>query len=90
MKSRPSRILSLAALLVLLAGAATWVATGAHVGWTQTSTVTQQRDEITGIVYPVRQPGFIAGVEVPAGAAVLAAILAGLGWTLGRRGSARA
>lgn len=90
MKSRTTRSLRLAALLVLLGGLGTWFATGRHIGWTQTSVVSLQRDEITGIEYPVRQPGFIAGVEVPAVATALALTLAVIGWSLQRRATVRA
>jgi len=89
MKSRTTRSLRLAALLVLLGGLGTWFATGRHLGWTQTSVVSLQRDEITGIEYPVRQPGFIAGVDVPAAATALALTLAALGWSLQRRATVR-
>lgn len=75
---RLSRVLRGLAVTVLVAGLATWFATGTHVGWTQTSAVQMQRDEITGIDYPVRRDAFIAGVEVPVLAAVAAAALAGL------------
>ncbi len=64
-----------AALSVLLVGVGTWFVTGAHRGWTQTSTFTLQRDEITGIDYPVRRRTFVAGVEIPLAAAVLATVL---------------
>lgn len=65
------------AALAFLAGLGVWLATGRHVGWTQTSTVVMQRDEITGIDYPERRPGFVAGVEVPfAGIAVALASVA--------------
>lgn len=90
MKSRTTRSLRLAALLVLLAGLGTWLATGRHVGWTQTSVVSVQRDEITGIDYPVRRDGFIAGLEVPAFATVLATVFASSSWLLQRRTVARA
>lgn len=89
MKSRTARSLRLAALLVLIGGLGTWFATGRHLGWTQTSVVTVQRDEITGIEYPVRQPGFVAGVEVPAAATAFALTLAVLGWSLQRRATVR-
>lgn len=56
--------LRVAAAGVLLAVLALWVATGAHRGWTQTSKVTMQHDEITGIDFPVREKAFVAGVEV--------------------------
>lgn len=65
MKStRLSLTLRIAAVVVLSAVLVTWIATGRHTGWTQTSIVTMQRDEITGIDYPVREPGFVAGLEV--------------------------
>lgn len=85
-----ARILRLAALAILVAGVGTWVATGRHVGWTQTSAVSLQRDEITGIEYPVRREAFVAGVEVPALAAAVAAALAAGSWFAGRRAAARA
>lgn len=77
---RLPRLLSFLALAFALAGAGVWVATGAHVGWTQTSVVTMQRDEITGIDYPVRRAAFVAGVEVPAAGAGVAAMLAAAAW----------
>lgn len=86
MKShRLSRNLRRSALAVLLLGVLVWAAAGARLGWTQTSTVTMQRDEITGIEYPVRQDAFRPGVEVPALALAFAGALAGLGWVTARR-----
>lgn len=86
--SRSRQLLRLAALGALSAGLGTWAATGARVGWTQTSVVALQRDEITGIDYPVRHAAFVAGVEVPALGAVTAAVLAGLSWLPARRATA--
>lgn len=60
------------ALAVFVAGLGVWLATGAHRGWTQTSVTEQKRDEITGIDYPVRRSAFIAGVEIPSLATLLA------------------
>ena len=76
---RPSRLapaLRLAAIAFLLATVGVWVATGAHRGWTQTSKVVVQHDEITGIDFPVREKTFVAGVEVLALGAGLSAALA--------------
>ncbi len=84
---RLPRTLRYAAAAVLLAGLGTWFATGRHLGWTQTSVVSIQKDEITGIDYPVRRDAFVAGVEVPAAAAGLAAALVGFSFVLGRRRS---
>jgi hypothetical protein len=79
MKSRQlSRLLRWSALLVVVLGLTTWFASGARVGWTQTSAVSMARDEITGIEYPVRRDVFLPGVELPLGAIGLAALLGGL------------
>ncbi len=74
-----------AALALLLGGFGVWLATGAHLGFTQTSLVTIKRDEITGIDYPERRPGFVAGVEIPLGTAAAAIALALLSLAADRR-----
>jgi hypothetical protein len=56
-----------------------------RVGWTQTSIVTIQRDEITGIDFPIRRRAFIAGVEVPVLATATALLVAGLSVLAQRR-----
>lgn len=76
--SRLSRRLRAAAVVLVLAGLGVWAAAGARLGWTQTSTVAMQRDEITGIDYPVRRAAFLPGVEVPLAAAAFATLLASL------------
>ena len=78
------------ALAVVALGVGLWVAAGARLGWTQTSVVTLHTDEITGIDYPVRQPAFRPGIEVPLLATATAATLAGLGWVASRRTLSRA
>ena len=75
--SRFTRALRGAAVAILLAGIGVWAFGGARIGWTQTSTVTIQRDDITGIDYPVRQEAFVPGVEVPLLATGIALALAG-------------
>jgi hypothetical protein len=87
MKTRISlvRALRISALVVLFAGLAVWARSGARLGWTQTSVVTLQRDEITGIDFPVRRNAFVAGVEVPLLAAVVALGAAGLSLLAQRR-----
>ncbi len=62
-KSKIVRALLVLALLIALGGAATWLATGAHRGWSQTSVQTMQLDEITGIEAPVYENRFVAGVD---------------------------
>ena len=63
-KHRLARAAGLAAVLVLSATLAVWATTGANLGWTKTSAIVMQHDEVTGIDYPVHQPAFVAGVEV--------------------------
>lgn len=87
---RLSRILRWSALAVGAAGLGVWLAAGAHWGWTQTSTVTMQRDEITGIDYPVRAAAFRPGVEIPLLATATAAMLGGIAWVSRRRVGGRA
>lgn len=74
-----------AALALLVGGFALWLATGAHLGFTQTSLVTMKRDEVTGIDYPERRAGFVAGVEIPLGTAGAAIVLALLSLAADRR-----
>ena len=80
MKSSSSArtFLRVAAVLVLAGAFGTWLATGSHRGWTQTLSIELEVDEVTGLTYPVQKPGFVAGVEFPAGGAALAAALFGL------------
>src|SRR5689334_8563284 len=77
MKSRTvlRSALRMSSVIIIVAGLGLWAVTGARLGWTQTSTTRLQTDEITGIEYPVRQPGFIAGIEIPFVAIVAAAVL---------------
>ena len=71
------RILQMLAVLVLLAAGATWLATGAHVGWTKTSRPNGTMDEVTGIVDQTPVKCFVAGVDFLGGAATVAVGLAG-------------
>lgn len=88
--NRISRFLRWSALAVSATGFGVWVAAGAHIGWTQTSVVTMQHDELTGIDYPVRAAAFRPDVEVPLLATGTAALLGGIGWAAHRRASVRA
>lgn len=76
--ARFARRLRLAAVALFVAGFGLWAGAGAHVGWTQTSAVTIQRDEITGIDFPVRRDALVPGIEFPLAATLAAAALAGL------------
>jgi hypothetical protein len=84
-KKRISRLLGWLAVGVFTTGLMVWVGGGARLGWTQTSVVAMQHDEITGIDYPVRQSAFRPGVEVPLLATATAATFAGLGYFTRRR-----
>lgn len=88
--TRITRALRSSAVALFILGIGVWVGTGARLGWTQTSAVTMHHDEITGIVYPVRQPAFIAGVEIPLLGGAIAAALAGAGMLYRRTSAARA
>jgi ABC-type transporter Mla subunit MlaD len=88
--TRLTRVLRSSAAALFILGIGVWVATGARLGWTQTSAVTMHHDEITGIVYPVRQPAFIAGVEIPLVGTAIAAALAGAGILYRRTATVRA
>ncbi len=82
---RRRTLLRFTAVAALLATVGTWVATGAHLGWTQTTITTLQHDEITGIDYPVHRSGFVAGIEVLAVGAATAATFAAASYLTTRR-----
>ena len=86
--NRLSFSLRLTAATALLAVLGLWAATGAHFGWTQTSKVVVQHDEITGIDFPVREKTFVAGIEVLAVGAGFAAALAAASLLTNRRRAA--
>jgi hypothetical protein len=67
-----------AAITALVITLGTWGATGSHLGWTQTSIVQMQHDEITGIDFPIRRDAFVAGIEVLAIGLAAASAFAGL------------
>lgn len=73
------------AIVIAILGLGLWIGTGARIGWTQTSAVSVQRDEVTGIEYPVRQAAFLPGVEVPVLGVLVAAGLVGASLLTGRR-----
>jgi hypothetical protein len=57
------KILQLLALLVALAAAITWAATGANRGWTKTSVPVKTLDDVTGIEGITYQKKFLPGVD---------------------------
>jgi hypothetical protein len=70
-----ARLLRLAAALVFAITLGTWLATGAHPGWTRTSATEMHHDAVTGIDFPVEHDTFVAGVEVLAAGFGFAAAL---------------
>ena len=71
------RILQLLALLVVLTAAATWLVTGANLGWTKTSVAVKTLDEVTGIEGITYQKKFLPGVDFLGAGFGGAALLAG-------------
>jgi hypothetical protein len=70
--------LQLLALVVVLAAAITWLATGANRGWTKTSVPVKTLDTVTGIEGISYQPKFLPGVDFLAAALATAATLGGV------------
>jgi hypothetical protein len=70
------KALQFLALVVVLAAAVTWAATGANRGWTKTSVPVKTLDEVTGIEGITYQKKFLPGVDF-LGAALAGAVLLG-------------
>jgi hypothetical protein len=58
------RLLQMLAVLIALGVLASWLATGAHRGWTQTSVKKVTVDEITGLDAISYEDKLIVGLEV--------------------------
>ncbi len=67
-----------AAALIAVSAIATWLATGAHRGWSKTSVATMTVDEVTGIESPSYEKKFVAGVDFLGAALLAAAATAGI------------
>jgi len=72
-----SNILRIIALVLALAAAGTWLATGANRGWTKTSVPVKTVDEITGIEAVNYERRFVPGLEFLGAALLGASLLAG-------------
>lgn len=70
------RTLQALAGLVCVGALATWLATGAHRGWTATSVRKLVLDEVTGIESPTYEKHFVAGVDFLAAAFAAAGAVA--------------
>ena len=71
------RTLQILAVLVVLATAGIWLATGANRGWTKTSVEVKTLDPVTGIEGISYQKKFLPGVEFLAVGAFGAIVLGG-------------
>ena len=72
------------ALVIALAAAAVWVATGANRGWTKTSVPVKTLDDVTGIEGISYQKKFLPGVDFLGAAALAAGLLAGTSLFFGK------
>ena len=72
------RTLRVLAVIVGLAAAAFWAASGANRGWTKTSTEKKTLDEVTGIEGVTYEKNFVPGLDFLGVAALGAAVLAGV------------
>ena len=78
------RVLRMVALVLLVGGLATWVATGANRGWTKTSVPVQRTDEVTGLTVDDYQKRFVPGVDFLGAVALGSVLLAGASLLIGK------
>ena len=71
------KLLRSLAIIVALAAAVVWVATGANRGWTKTSVPVKTLDDVTGIEGISYQKKFLPGVDFLGAALAGAGLLAG-------------
>jgi hypothetical protein len=81
------RTLRIIALILLLAAAGFWLATGANRGWTKTSVPKKTLDEITGIEGVTYEERFVPGLDLLAVAVAGAAVLAGASFLFRKKGT---
>ena len=72
-----SKILRILALVLALAAAGTWLATGVNRGWTKTSVPVKTVDEITGLEGISYERRFVPGLDFLGAALLGASLLAG-------------
>jgi len=70
------------ALLLVVAAAGFWLATGANRGWTKTNVPKKTLDEVTGIEGITYEKKFVPGIDFLGAAAVGAGILIGASFLL--------
>lgn len=71
------RTLQILALLIALLSTGTWLATGAHRGWTKTSVEKKTVDEVTGLEAISYERRFVPGVDFLGATLLGASLLAG-------------
>jgi len=72
------RALQLFALLLAIGAGVTWLGTGAHRGWTQTSVASKSIEEVTGLETITYEKRFVMGIELLGCALLGAGFLAGV------------
>ncbi|HOY59434.1 MAG TPA: hypothetical protein PK640_15035 [Verrucomicrobiota bacterium] len=72
-----SKTLRILALVLALAAATTWLATGGNRGWTKTSVPVKTVDEITGLEAVSYDRRFVPGLDFLGAALLGASLLAG-------------
>jgi hypothetical protein len=71
------KLLRAVAVMLILAAAGMWLATGANRGWTKTSVPVKRTDEVTGITVDDYQKRFVPGLDFLGVALLGSGILAG-------------
>ena len=72
-----SKTLRIIALVLTLAAAGTWIATGGNRGWTKTSVPVKTVDEVTGLEGISYERRFVPGLDFLGAAVLGASLLAG-------------
>jgi len=72
-----SKTLRILALVLALAAAGTWLATGGNRGWTKTSVPVKTVDEVTGLEGISYERRFVPGLDFLGTAVLGASLLAG-------------
>ena len=72
-----SKTLRILALVLALAAAGTWIATGGNRGWTKTSVPVKTVDEVTGLEGISYERRFLPGLDFLGAALLGASLLAG-------------
>jgi hypothetical protein len=77
--------LRILAVLIVLAGLAFWLGTGANRGWTKNRVEKRTVDEVTGIEGVTFEKRFVPGLDFLGGIMVSAGAVAGVSLLVGRK-----